>query len=237
MTTKQRVVGIIQARMNSQRLPGKVIADLLGQPLLSVLLKRVCQAQALDEIIVATGNIPENKPIIELAKHMNFNVFMGSEDDVLGRYLSAAQESNADVIVRLTADNPLVCPRIIDQTVINFLSNDLDFCEAKPIINGSEIEVFSYSSLFVCCQRAKDSQHREHVTLYMKEHPDLFKTGRYLPPHELQRPDVIIGVDTKADLERLRKLIHELDALPEAIDIQTVVECFDLLLSKDKITA
>ena len=120
---KPRVAAIIQARMGSTRLPGKVLLDIQGKPLLERVIERVKKSKLIDEIIIATTINAKDRAIIELARAQGLPYCAGSEEDVLDRYYQTAREFQADVIVRITSDNPLTDPEVIDRAVSYFLDN------------------------------------------------------------------------------------------------------------------
>ena len=193
-----RTIAVIQARLGSTRLPRKVLAKVCGKTLIQHLIERVGLARTLDGVVVATCDQ-------EIIDACGTTAFLGDEQNVLGRYLEAARVFAADAVVRLTADNPLVCPTVIDGTVRYFHERSgADHVCADPIVNGSEVEVISSAALVRCGREAKLPRDREHVTSYMREHPDRFRLETWAPPKELQRPDVVVGVDTAQDLARLR---------------------------------
>ncbi|SHN07350.1 cytidylyltransferase domain-containing protein [Gracilibacillus kekensis] len=174
-----RVVAIIQARMGSSRLPGKVLRKVMEKPLLYYQLIRVSRSTKLDDLVVATSTLPKDDRIVNFCTSHNINYYRGSEQDVLTRYVEAARESGADVIVRLTADCPLMDPRLIDHLVESFISKqDVDYVSnviSRTYPRGLDIEVFSKSALTKVNEWATTASHREHVTNYFLEHPDKFR--------------------------------------------------------------
>ena len=125
MTT--RTVAVVQARMGSTRLPGKVMLPLLGEPALTLVLRRLGRARTLDEVVVATTPLPEDDPIVELAERTGHRVVRGSETDVLDRYLAAARATDAGVVVRITSDCPLIDPEVVNLVVDEFRASGVDF--------------------------------------------------------------------------------------------------------------
>jgi spore coat polysaccharide biosynthesis protein SpsF len=182
---KPKVVAIIQARMGSTRLPGKVLLPIWGKPMLSRMLERVKQAQTLDIAVVATGDTKENDAIAVCAKENGVAVFRGSESDVLDRYYRAAKEYNADVVLRFMADCPLHDPHVIDDVVRFFLEQEE---KVGNVLSGSvqnypegmDMDIFTFSSLEKMWKEAKLPSEREHVSVYMKNHPEFFTMIR---PH------------------------------------------------------
>ena len=165
-----RTVGIIQARINSQRLPGKVVYEFAGQTILSFMISRVKQTESINDIVVATGMGMENDVIEYIANENGVQVFRGDENDVLSRFLGAARYSKADIIIRLTGDCPLVDPNIITQT-INFRNKqNLDFCtNVKPPSwpDGLDVSVFTFQTLELAAKNASLKSEREHVVPWM----------------------------------------------------------------------
>lgn len=175
-----KVVAIIQARVGSTRLPKKVLKKILGKPMLWHLINRVKKARLVDEIVLATTTKREDKSLLELAKESGVNSYAGSEDDVLDRYFQAATKFGADVIVRVTADCPLIDPQVVDNVVKQFLDGSFDYASNTVKLSypdGLDTEVFSYEALKRAWEGAKRSSEREHVTSYIRNHPEKFKIG------------------------------------------------------------
>jgi spore coat polysaccharide biosynthesis protein SpsF (cytidylyltransferase family) len=164
-----RTVAIIQARMGSTRLPGKVLMDLAGEPMLVRVVNRVRRAERLDEVVVATTASPSDDPIFEGCRQRGWAVERGSEKDVLDRYYRAARAHHADVVVRITADCPFVDAGLIDQVVGAFLGGGYDYVsnvlEPRTYPRGLDVEVFRFSALEKAWQEDRDPSWREHVTL------------------------------------------------------------------------
>lgn len=180
LSTK-KIVAIVQARMGSSRLPGKVLREILpGKPLLSSMLERLEQSKLLTEIVVATTTNTIDDSIAQLCSQSGTKVFRGDENDVLGRYAAAAQEFTADIIVRLCADSPLHDAEIIDKCLAVYLQNQqsIDFvCNIMPntFPYGTAVEVFPQDVLNRINRLAVTSSHREHVTQYIHHNPSLFR--------------------------------------------------------------
>lgn len=174
MAEKKRIVAIIQARMGSSRLPGKVMADIAGQPMLVRVVERTLRARILDAVVVATTVDSLDDAIMELCQSRGYTVFRGSVFDVLDRYYQAAKYYQAEVVVRLTADSPLIDPCLIEQTVSTFLSASpaVDYASNRIVRTypiGLDTEVFSFNALARTWSEADDDYYREHVTPYMYE--------------------------------------------------------------------
>lgn len=174
-----KIVGIIQARMGSKRLPGKTLVDISGKPLLFHVINRVKASNIIDEIIVATSISLEDEPIIGLAIECGVRVYAGSPNDVLDRFFEAAKLLSADIIVRITADDPFKDPTILDKITrylidhpeLDYVSNTIE--PSYP--DGLDIEAFRFKALERAWQEATLPSEREHVTPYIWKNPDKFR--------------------------------------------------------------
>ncbi|OIQ88340.1 3-deoxy-manno-octulosonate cytidylyltransferase [mine drainage metagenome] len=172
-----RVVATIEARMKSTRLPGKNLRQILGKPMLERLIERLRLAKTVDDIVIATTDDPSDDSIEALASRLGVAWFRGSTDDVLDRVLRAARNANADVIVEITGDCPLIDPAIVDKVVGVYQSNKFDY--VSNIIkltypDGMDVQVFSTNVLEEVAHLTMDPADREHVSLYIYEHPEKF---------------------------------------------------------------
>lgn len=226
-----RKVAIIQARMGSTRLPGKVLKKVLNRPLLEYQLDRIAKANELDGYVVATTTKDQDKPIVKLCEKLAVPVFRGSEADVLSRYFAAASYYQADVIIRLTSDCPLIDPHIIDQVIQSYCAkpNQYDYVSnvlKRTFPRGMDIEVFSYEALAKCHQQAKQKSDREHVTRYLYQHPKQFKLLNVENNHQDQS-EHRWTVDTWEDFKLIKKIIesfypHQPDYTME--DVLTLIQ-------------
>lgn len=206
-----RFVAFVQARMTSTRLPGKVLMDLQGAPMLAQQLRRLQGACALDEIVVATTTNPTDEPVAELARAEGLAVFRGSESDVLGRYLGAAKAHQADVVVRITADCPLIDPGVVD-TVCAALEPGLDYASnvvRRTYPQGLDAEALHLDVLQRLDRLATSPGAREHVTWFLlKEKPELFHVRSVEDTED--NSDLRWTVDVDADLDVVRALYRDL---------------------------
>ena len=203
-----KVVAIVQARMGSSRLPGKVMEPLNEEPMIGILLKRLSRAKMLDSIIVATTTDPRNIPLTEYISTIGYEYVQGSEDDVLSRYILAAEATKADIIVRITADCPLVDPLLVDDVVADFLRANVEyFSNSTPptFPDGLDVEVFKYEALKKSANLTNDTHNLEHVTPYLRE-SGLFSVGSYLNDHDLS--SLRWTVDEEADLIVIRNIFQ-----------------------------
>jgi spore coat polysaccharide biosynthesis protein SpsF len=175
-----KVVIIVQARMGSSRLPGKVMMDVQGKPILSHVIDR-CKAMKLaNEVVIATTDKPKDDVIANLANSEGVQVFRGSENDVLSRYYGAAVMSKADVVVRITSDCPIIDPGISNSVIGHFLEHidSYDYCCNWMIPSypkGLDTEVFTFRALEQAQLEATKDYDREHVTPYIHDNEQLFR--------------------------------------------------------------
>ena len=206
---RQRTVAVVQARMGSQRFPGKMMAPLGTAPLLSWVLRRVSAAGEVDEVMLATSDNERDDPLAELAAQLGVSVFRGPEDDVLARFVGAATAANAEWAIRVCADNPFVDPGEIDRLVRFFSANPCDYaCNhldrmGSGYADGFGAEILSLSLLQRLAVLASDARHREHVTLYLWDHQNDFRLSAVPAPPELHHPRLRFDVDQPIDLESL----------------------------------
>jgi spore coat polysaccharide biosynthesis protein SpsF len=213
MNAKRKVVAILQARMGSARLPGKVLADLEGRPLLERIVRRLAPARLFDAFVVATTEQPEDEPIVALAGQLGVPCFRGSEEDCLDRYYQCAKAFQADVVVRLTGDNPLIDARFCDWVVEQFLSAEppWDYVEtysSKTFPVGLSVEVFSFAALATAWREASAGPFREHVTYYLDHGPKPFRVLALAAERDYS--SLRWTVDTPEDLAYVRTIYSHL---------------------------
>lgn len=204
------VVAIMQARMGSTRLPGKVLLDIAGEPMLARAVKRLQRAQTLNKIVIATTTEPADDQLATYCARQQWHFFRGSQDDVLDRYFKTATQYQAKVIVRITSDCPLIEPEIIDQIVSQFLTPDTtfdymaNFMPHRTFPRGLDTEVFSMEALKRAWQEDKNPATREHVTPYLYQHPEMFSIGGFTSTADYSSHRWT--VDTPEDLELVRRV-------------------------------
>ena len=229
----ERVVVIIQARMGSQRFPGKMMARLNGVPLIDWVLRRCHAAQTADEVVLATTDLDQDTVLAEAAVNLGIPVYRGSSADVLGRYAEAAARHPADIVVRICADRPLVAPEVIDQAVTHYRRQHLDLAFnhiARPGANwprGFGAEVLSRDLLNWLHDHALTQQHREHVTLYVWDHADRYRISPAPCPAALDPgyAGVALDVDLPEHLEKLNEICVGLRPEAAAADILAAWRC------------
>ena len=223
---KQKIVAIIQGRMSSSRLPGKILTDISGQPMLSRVMIRASRATSLDQIIFATTIDASDDPVAEYCDFAGLDYTRGSLFDVLDRYYQTASQTKADVVVRITADCPVIDSELIDNVVNTLLEGEYDFvCNRLPppyqrtYPIGLDVEVCTFKALKKAWKEAKEPQHREHVMPYLYEEVKLSPINRQLSEgvsprgfkvallnHITDFGDYRWTVDTPEDLEFMREV-------------------------------
>lgn len=213
---KPRVVAISQARMTSSRLPGKVLLEAAGRPLLTHHLERLRRARRVDDVVLATTVNRADDPLVELAEGLGVAVFRGDEHDVLGRFAGAAAMADAGAVVRVTADCPLIDPGLIDELVARFTDSvsgesPLDYLgiDTTRYPRGFDCEIVLRRVLDEADHCATEPSEREHVTPFVYRRPERYRLGTPLGPVEGRWP-YRLCVDEPADFEVVR---HLLDAL------------------------
>lgn len=207
----KKIVAIVQARMGSTRLPGKVMKEIVGKPMLWHVINRVKHTEELSDVVIATTNLKEDTQILDLASEMEVKSYAGSESDVLDRYYQAAIMSEADVIVRITADCPLADPNVIDKVVKYYRINDFDYVSTSIIPtypDGIGAEVFSFSTLERAWKEAILTSEREHVTPYLWKNPQIFSIKNLENDEDLL--DLRWSVDEERDLKFIREIFKKL---------------------------
>jgi spore coat polysaccharide biosynthesis protein SpsF len=227
-----KTVAVVPVRMGSGRLPGKVMANVAGRPLLDHLLARLALCPLIDDVVVATSTERENDLIEEYCQKKDVRVYRGSEHDVLDRLLVALLTLGADVGVLAFGDCPLIDPKIVSRLIqrfyahayeeLDFLGNDL-FTSWPP---GMEIEVFSVDALADSHKRCSDAEIREHGTLYMRQHPDTYRLCNLEAPPELRRPDLSFEVDEPEDLYVIEKILTHFNGRAD-IALETIIHFMD----------
>lgn len=222
---------IIQARMGSTRLPGKVMKNLEGQPVLYHVLERVKQSNSIDEIIVATTNHEHDDVIVEEAKRNKVNYYRGSEEDVLSRFFESADKYGLDHIVRITSDCPLIDPNIIDEIVTCYKENQYKLVtnagidESKRTFpRGMDTEVFSFESLEEAYNNTSEKYEREHVTPYFYEN---YNDDIYYYKNENDLSELRLTLDTSEDYEMIKRVYRELYSGDHDFYLSEIVNLFE----------
>lgn len=213
---KNKVVLISQARMGSTRLPGKVQLKIGKKTILEIHLNRIRQARLIDEFVLATTSEIRDDILAQFGKQQGYTVYRGSENDVLDRYYQAAVSTNADIIVRVTSDCPLIDPELIDFAIQEHIHNKKDFTSniiKRSYPDGMDIEIFSFSAIKDAWQNANKKDDREHVTYYIWKNSDLcggnlFKAHNF--EYEKDYSNLRMTLDYENDFHLIKALVNRL---------------------------
>lgn len=206
-----RIVAIIQARMGSTRLPGKILKKVNGRPLLSYQLERLQQSNYINDLVIATTIDEKDDLIVEFCKKNNILWYRGLEDDVLARYYETAKAFKADAIVRITSDCPIIDVQVVDKTIQYFLDNNYEYVSntvERTYPRGLDTEVFTFEALEKAYKDAVRERDREHVTAYFYTNPDVFKIGSVR--NEMDYSKYRWTVDTEEDFQLINNIIEKL---------------------------
>lgn len=236
-----KTVLVTQARTGSTRLPGKVLKKVNGKSLLQIHLERLKKCAKVSKIIVATTVEEEDKVIFDKCMTWGFEVYRGSETDVLDRFYQATKNKNADWIVRVTSDCPLLDPSLVDAIITCAQSNNYDYVSNGLVENfpdGQDVEVFRFSALEIAWENAKLNSDREHVTPYIRNNADgkgaaVFTTYNY--PYETDYSHIRMTVDEPCDFDLIKKLIENLGTDKTWLDYTNYIIAHNLTMLNDGI--
>ena len=225
-----RVFITIEARMASKRLPGKVMLPIAGKPMLSQLICRVKNVSNVDGILVLTSKMPENKVIIDLAEKNGVGIFAGSENDLVDRIVSGTKNENPHSIVQLTADNPLVDPKLIEQLINFHKETGADYTsnnKTQNVIIGQNLRCFSRHALLKADKFCTDDLMRAHGGYVIQQYPNLFSHLELSLEKELLRDDIRLTVDEPEDYFVVSKVFEALGNRNMDFSAQKIVEFLD----------
>jgi spore coat polysaccharide biosynthesis protein SpsF len=224
------IAGIIQARLGSSRLPGKIMLEACGKSMLELMIERVKRSKKLDKIIIATSTNAQDDKIVEFCKKAKIDCYRGAEDDLLARYKGAADTFGVDTIVRLTSDTPIIDAETIDDTVEAYLKNNYDFvsnCYPMPRTypDGTNVEVFSRNLLNEADRQAKKPSEREHVTFFMWMQPDKYKIFRVDYKRDISK--YRLNLDYNEDYSVLKAIFENLYPKDHNFTMENALEWLD----------
>jgi len=225
-----KIVASIEARMGSSRFPGKVLADINGEPALTRLARRLKHCKLLDGIVLATSVASADDALEAWAKQENVPCYRGSEEDVLLRVVEAHRTMGSDIIVEVTGDCTLIDPGLIDMGVKTFLENDCDVVANVSKLSfpmGEDIQVFSFSELEKIERDVKDPAVREHVSLHFYEHPEKYRIIHLFAPERWYGPDYRFQLDYPEDHRFITEIYRRLQ--PKFGDVFGIEEIMELL--------
>ncbi len=231
--TAARVVAIVEARMGSTRLPGKIMRPIVGKPMLELLIERLGRARRVHAVVVATTDAPADGAVEALTERLGVGCFRGSEDDVLARVLGAADAFRADVVVEVTGDCPLVDPVEVDRVVAAYVESRHDFVgnrvggERPMCPDGFGVRVFSRAALADVARATADPAFREHVSLYMWTHPAEFSVLTLSNDLTEEQRQLEMSVDTADDLALVSRVFEALYPANPAFGLPDVLDLLD----------
>ncbi|WP_445479404.1 cytidylyltransferase domain-containing protein [Lysinibacillus irui] len=206
-----RIVAIIQARMGSTRLPGKILKKVNGRPLLSYQIERLQQSNYINDLVIATTIDEKDDLIVEFCEKNNILSFRGSEEDVLARYYETAKAFKAEAIVRITSDCPIIDVQVVDKTIQYFIDNNFEYVSntvERTYPRGLDTEIFTFAALEIAYNEAVLKRDREHVTAYFYTNPDIFKISSVR--NEIDYSKYRWTVDTEEDFQLIKNIIENL---------------------------
>ena len=209
-------IAIIQARMGSTRLPNKMLLSLHGKPIIEWVVKRVQKSKLLDAIVVAIPNTKKDEILENYLKDLGVEVFKGSEENVLNRFYASVKDKQPKNIVRICADNPLICPNEIDNLISFYKNNNCDYAynhipKNNLYPDGLGAEMISFELLEWLEKNVTDTKHREHCLSYITDNSDKFVIKTFNPSQELQYPNIKLDIDTFEDFAKLSQKKFDID--------------------------
>jgi len=236
---KMKALAIIQARISSTRLKSKALLDLCGKPMICHVIERTKAIKGIESVILATGDGEKNYPLSDIASQSNIEFFAGSEDNVLERFFSVSRERDCGYVIRVTGDNPLTDFESASKALEYAMETDADHAAVLGIPVGTGVEVIKKNALQKAYESGHEPYHKEHVTPYIKEHPEIFRLMKYQSALINPYPNLRLTVDTiedfklmeiiynelyRGDLIRLKDVIDLIDRRPELQSINSNIE-------------
>ena len=206
------VLGVVQARMSSSRLPGKVLEPILGQPMILRQLERLTRCTSLSGIVIATSTDRQDDQLASVVQDAGWTVIRGPQDDVLARFVTVVEEQSAVAVARLTADCPLISPTVVDQVVRTYVSANVDYVSntLEPTYpDGLDVEVVRTEALVRIAAESTDPHEREHVTNVFYKNSERFKICNLPAPNCAgDAKEMSFAIDTEDDIRRFKKILQ-----------------------------
>lgn len=238
-----KIVATIEARMTSTRLPGKPLLVAAGMTMLEHLVRRLRAVPSIDLIVLATTVNANDVKLVELADRLGIATFRGDEDDVMQRVIEAAASVNADTVVEITGDCPVIDPEIVEQTIRMFKAHQADYVSnvlVRSYPDGMDTQVFHLETLKRSAAMTTDRLDREHVTLHIRNHPELFTHVHLVASPEIQWPELGLTLDERSDYELIKRIIEHFEAdnpLFSCLDAVRFLRQFPELVEINKVVA
>lgn len=222
------VINLVAARLKSSRLPGKALLKICGKPILWHVIDRVERAHIPHKTVICTSVLPSDDLIAEFADKHGLNCYRGHPDNVLRRFIDAAQMHGADHVVRITGDNPLTDPELIDEMCQLHSEKEADYTYTEDTPRGTRPEIISVETLKKCNMLAENPNYSEYMTLYFRNHPQVFENVKYRCRNsDWLRPNYLVTVDTPADFEVVSKIYNCLYWKCKAFSLVDVIKYLD----------
>ena len=221
-----KIIATIEARMTSSRLPGKVLMRAARKPMLEHLVNRLRSVPSLDGIVLATTFNKADDVLEEFAKQVGMDCYRGSENDVMGRVIGAAESVDAEVVVEITGDCPIIDPQIVEQTIRMFKEHNADYVsntQVRSYPDGMDTQVFLLNTLKRSAAMTDNLLDREHVSLHIRNHPELFSSVHLVAPPEIHWPELGLTLDEFKDFQLLKKIIEYLEP------VNPLFSCLDIV--------
>ena len=222
-----KIIATIEARMTSSRLPGKVLLEAAGKPMLEHLVKRLQAVPSLNGIVLATTINKTDDQLEDLSKILDIDCYRGSENDVMNRVIGAGEFFCADVIVEITGDCPIIDPQIVEQVIRIFIANQYEYvgnAHVRSYPDGMDTQVFRLNTLKRSAAMTDDELDHEHVTLYIRNHPESFSQLHVVSPPETHWPELGLTLDESQDYELLKKIIEHFNSTNPLFSCRDVIK-------------
>lgn len=225
-----KIVCIVQARVGSTRLPGKVLKEICGKIVLEHVIDRLKRIKNIDEIVIATTTSEKDNVIVKECQRLAVRYFRGSEEDVLARYYYAAKENNADVVVRVTSDCPLIDAKVSENIIQFYIDNKDNYEYVSNTIDrvyprGLDTEIFSFNALEKAFDEATSKRDKEHVTPYIWDNPKIFKIAQYKNGEDYS--DLRWTLDTEEDFNLITKVYEHFKEKGNNFGMKEILELFN----------
>jgi len=221
-----KAVTLVAVRTKSARLPKKALAEIEGKFLIEHMIDRLKMAKIPESVVVCTSTHPDDKILVDIAKRNRVKWFTGSSDDVLHRFIEAAEATNADTIIRTTGDNPLTDPVYIDKMIKHHIETGAEYTYVEGLPEGTKPEIISVSALKKCWELANNPQYSEYMTLYFKN-SGMFKVAKVIADPEVSRPNYRLTVDTPEDLKLMREIYKRFYPRKKVFSLREVIKLLD----------
>jgi spore coat polysaccharide biosynthesis protein SpsF len=222
-----KIIATIEARMTSSRLPGKVLLHAAGKPMLQHLVDRLRAVPSINSIVLATTINKTDDELEEFSKKIGIGCYRGSENDVMARVIGAAESADADVIVEITGDCPIIDPQIVEQTIRVFNANQADYvsnAHIRSFPDGMDAQVFRLETLKRSATMTNDALDHEHVTLHIRNLPEVFSQLHLVAPPETHWPELGLTLDEPKDYELLKKIIEHFEMTNPLFSCRDIVQ-------------